>query len=63
MHSTDCASARCLSVRPSVCQTPEMIQDRAIVTMECKYKTVAKLSNGAILNEVDGWLVVTGLLC
>jgi len=30
----------------------EMIQDTAIVTVECEYKTVPKLSNGTIFNEL-----------
>jgi len=28
-----------------------MIQDRAIVTMECEQETIAKLSNGTIFNN------------
>ena len=31
----------------------EMMQDRAILTMEGEYKTVPKLSNGTIFNDLD----------
>ena len=30
-----------------------MMQDRAILTMEGEYKTVPKLSNGTIFNDLD----------
>ena len=30
----------------------EMIQDRAIITMECKYEIVSKLSNDTIFNHL-----------
>jgi len=33
-----------------------MIQDRAIVTMECEYETVPKLSTGTISNDVESTL-------
>jgi len=31
----------------------ELMQDRAIVTMEGKYETASKLSNGASLNDLE----------
>jgi len=32
----------------------EMVQDRAVVTMECEWEPVPKLSNGTIFNDLEG---------
>ena len=39
--------------RPTYRFISEMIQDRAIVTMECEQETVPKLSNGAIFSDLE----------
>ena len=47
--------------RPTSLFISEMIQDRAIVTMECEYETVPKLSKGIILNDREwSWVVTQG---
>ena len=40
-------------LRPISLFISELMQDRAIVTMEGEYETASKLSNGTILNDLE----------